>query len=609
MCAIMKKYYIIRLGLQIFIILLFAFTEVTVMSQFLDLDVERQPEKETQKIEQKKERKLPIYIARNIKAQRIPEIAGAVKITWEADPAFDDEFIVGRSLEVPHFAERALNAKSIKVVPAGSEMSAIDSNLPPGNYYYVVLAKQKVQERDVELLPNVNYTTVPVVIEKEQLSVPKIKLPEQVTLIHAMVINRNQVLITWKGTQQAGIVYNIYRGNEALNSPSKVRNADLIAKLPSNKTSYLDTSITKTGNYYYAVTTKDIEGNEDLQLIPDQSYTVNGVFVAMESQYLVGGISAKTYAQKFVKIVWNEKVPNQKGKYLIYRDSKPISNSEKLAMSELIGSTTIGRNEFIDESPLEGDNYYAVLGKLEDGTIDNVLVAKENYTDEPVRVGTYIHPISIRAMVQEDKVIVQWSVKGKLGEREFNIARLENQVKRVDDIKSDKFIASVDINSKRFIDSPPSGKYYYALVPKEKSLWDSYEIVEGMNITDEPVNVMESKKEQMPIIAKTEKKELEENLLKEEKKIQSEDIDAIIRDTFFQGKYNTAIRKLNLLIKEGLEEKDVAKARLFIGRSYIEKGMYRKSLEYLLRKEVKEHYPDEAKFWSSFAISKLNGRR
>ncbi|MCX7677969.1 MAG: tetratricopeptide repeat protein [Spirochaetes bacterium] len=589
--------------------LMVLFSYGIVMSQFLELDIERIPQEEskTAKDEQKKERRLPVYVARNIKAERIPQIVGAIKITWEADPGFDDEFIVGRSLEVPHSMEKALNAKSIKVVPAGAEMSAIDSNLPPGNYYYVVLAKQKVQDRDVELFPNVNYTTVPVVIEQEKIEIPKVKYPEQVTLIHAMVINRNQVLITWKGIHQSGVVYNVYRGTEALNSPSKIKNADVIAQLPANKTSYIDTGIKKTGNYFYAVTTKDVEGNEDLQLVPDQSYTVNGVFVAMQAQYLVTNISAQIMTKKLVKISWKEKVPEQKGRYLIYRDNKPISTSEKLAMSELIGNTSMGRTEYIDENPREGENYYAVLGKLDDGTLDNVLIAKENYTVEPVIVGLQLQVESIRAEAKEGKVAVQWNVKGKGGEREYALARLENLVEKASDIKQGNIIAHIDINQKKFIDTPPPGKYYYALVPKEKLKWDVYELVEGSNITDEAVIVREDQKEKLPIF---EEKKIEKTISKsEQKKFPRVDVDSVIRDTFFQGRYNAAIRKLDSLIKEGIDEKDAAKARLFIGRSYIEKGRYRKSLEYLLRSDVKEYYPDEAKFWSSFAISKLNGRR
>ena len=176
-----------KLALSICIVLLIICHYEIVTSQFLDIEGERPVVEEKQKApEPKKERKLPVYVARNVKAEHIKDIKGAIKITWDADPAFDDDFIVGRALDVTHSAEKALNAKSIKMVAAGAERVVIDSNLPPGSYFYVVLARQKVQDRDVELYPNVNYTTVPVVIERETVEIARAKLPEQVTLIHAM---------------------------------------------------------------------------------------------------------------------------------------------------------------------------------------------------------------------------------------------------------------------------------------------------------------------------------------------------------------------------------------------------------------------------------------
>lgn len=589
----------------------FVFFGYRSVAQFLNIEGERSAVTEKEKAaEPKKERKIPVYVARNVKAQKIPDIKGAIRITWDAEPAFDDEFIVGRALEVPHSVEKALNAKSIKVVPTGSERVAIDSNLPPGSYFYVVLAKQKVQERDLELYPNVNYTTVPVVIEKEAVEIMQVKLPEQVTLIHAMVLNRNQVLLTWKGTQQSGIVYNVYRGNEALNSAAKVKSADVIAQLPVNKTSYIDTGISKTGNYFYAVTTKDVQGNEDLQLIPDQSYTVNGVFVAMQAQNLVTNLKGQIFASKSVKLSWSEKVANQKGKYLIYRDSKPISSSEKLALSEFVGSMAMGRTDFIDENPPEGALYYAVLGKLEDGTLDNTFVAGENYLTEPVIVGERLRVQSIAADVKEGKVTLKWNIRGKIGTKEYAIARLQKLINEVHEAISTHIISNVDIYEKKFIDVPPSGTYYYAIVPREKAFWSGYDLIAGVNITESPVVVRNEMVEEDKFPSIDEKKVIQTEQKKSTPPIaHASDVDGILRETFFRGKYNTTIRKLDLLIKEGLEGRDAAKARLFIGRAYIEKGRYRKSLEYLLRRDVKEHFPDEAKFWSSFAISKVNEKK
>ena len=62
----------------------------------------------------------PPHVVTRIKAQPIPDIRGAVRITWETDPSAMDDFIVGRSRVAPNTREKALAAISIKVIPAGS---------------------------------------------------------------------------------------------------------------------------------------------------------------------------------------------------------------------------------------------------------------------------------------------------------------------------------------------------------------------------------------------------------------------------------------------------------------------------------------------------------
>ena len=594
-------------GLLCALVVIFMFAGVS-RSQFLDIDEETAKKTEEVKVEPVKEKKLPIYVARNVKAELMQGIKGAIKVTWEIDPATDEEFIVGRSDEVPYSKERALAAKSIKVVHPAAERFAIDSNLPPGNYFYVVLAKTKVMERDVELYPNVNYSTVPVVIEKEYSRAPSVKLPEQVTLIHALVVNRTQVLLTWKGVETPGLVYNVYRGPAVLNAPEKIQGAEMVAQLATDKSNYIDKNIRKTGYYYYAVTTRDIKGSEDRLLVPDQSYTANGVFITMQTQSLVSSLKAEIFAGKSVKLAWSEAGPEQRGKYLVYRDTKPITNSEKLALSEYVGSVMMGRAEFIDESPGRGSFYYAVLGKLDDGTFDNTMVERANYTTDPVAVGDRLRLVSIKAAVKEGGVTVSWKHSGEMGSRNYSLLRLPEKISSLEGVTAGQVISPVDVFSKRYIDNPPAGKHFYALVPEDRTQWSEYALEDGVNITPAPA-----------VTGRTAVKVEEKKVIIEEKKrppvieekipvAETSGVDVIIRETFFRGRFNSAIDRLGRVIEAGGSGQDVAKARLFTGRAYIERGMYRKSLEYLLRSDVKQHFPRDARFWSSYAISKVGGK-
>ncbi len=589
-------------GLICALLVLFLYPGVS-LSQFLDLEEESEHSAEDAK--QEKGRTLPVNVVRSIKAQSVPDIKGAIKITWDIDPASDDDFIVGRAMEVPYSMERALAAKSVKMVPPAAERVVVDSNLPPGNYYYVILAKQKVMDRNVELFPNVNYTTVPVVIEKEFYQIPAANLPEQVTLIYAMPMNRTQVLLTWKGVGASGLVYNIYRSTQVLNTPEKIQNAENIARLSTDKNNFVDTTIKNTGNYYYAVTTKDIKGNEDMQLIPDQSYTAGGVFITMETRSLVSNLKAEIYAGKSVKLTWSEAGPEQRGKYLVYRDTKPITSSEKLALSEFLGNAAMGRPEFIDDNPGRGAFYYAVLGKLEDGTFDNTMLAGANCTADPVVIGDALRVTSITAAAEKGGVRVTWKHRGDMGNRDYSVLRLKEPILDLTEVKESEKGFPVDVFKGTFSDSPPAGKYYYALVPGNRALWNGYHLSDGINITEIPVQIGKS----VPVQSKIIEEEVEipvEKVPAATAAVSS--IDEILRDTFFRGRYNSAIARLKAVVRDSGSETEIARARLFIGRSYIEKGMYRKSLEYLLLRDVQRHYPDESRFWSSFAITRVRGK-
>ncbi len=579
-------------------------------SQFLDIDEETQKIAEEPVIDTKPARKLPVYVVRHIKAEEVPNIRGAIRITWDVDPASDEDYIVGRSTEVPFNSERALAAKSIKMAPPGAERFAVDSNLPPGNYYYVVLARSKVVSRDVELYPNVNYTTVPVVLEKTFTQVAEQRLPEQVALIHGLVVNRTQVLLTWKGVQSPGLMYNIYRSDAPLNSPEKVLAADKIAQLGSDKENFIDSNISKTGYYYYAVTTRDIKGNEDMKLVPDQSYTANGIFIALQTRSLVTDLKARIFAGKTVRLTWSETGPGQRGKYLVYRDNAPISNSEKLALSEFLGSVNMGITEFVDEEPGNDALYYAVLAKLEDGTFDNNLVEGANYTSEPLVMGERIRPVSISATIKDGAVRVSWKYKGGRGNADYSMLRLTERISDPLLLKKEYVISAVNIKDGRFIDTPPPGDYYYAILPPERSSWGETTLSDGVNITAKAVRVRDTsvqhgdRGKDIP-----ERVEIPETVERPPSKtVATGLVDDILRETFFRGRYNYAILRLEKVVRSDEGEIDIAKARLFIGRSYIEKRMYRKSLDYLLRRDVKTHFPREANFWSSFAISRIKDR-
>ena len=93
--------------------------------------------------------------------------------------------------------------------------------------------------KEVDVYPDVNFTLAPVVIERAITEAPTRAYPDQVTLVHGQVINKTQVLLTWKSTGAQNIVYSVYRSGEALNNPEAVRKAERVAVITEAKESYM----------------------------------------------------------------------------------------------------------------------------------------------------------------------------------------------------------------------------------------------------------------------------------------------------------------------------------------------------------------------------------
>jgi len=243
------------------------------------------------------------------------------------------------------------------------------------------------------------------------------------------------------------------------------------------------------------------------------------------------------------------------------------------------------------------------------------MVERQNYTLDPVFIGDRVRIVSINAAENDDGGIgISWKFKGEMGDKSFSLLRLPELITSLEDVGKDQVIARVELSSKSYTDNPPEGEHFYALVPEDRTKWGDYSLEEGVNITAEPAIIgrseLDDAGEKKIVVAP--KKKVPENKIVEEKAPVTEPsdqlVDDIIRETFFRGRYNNAIVRLKGAVAAGGSETDIARARLFIGRSYVEKGMYRKSLDYLLRNDVKRHFPDEARFWSSFAISKIGGK-
>lgn len=561
-----------------------------VFPQFLSEDpgVKKKKTKTQRSEAASRKRELANYIVRNIKAARVPDVQGAIRVTWQTAPGNDDDFIVGRSRFIPFTAEKALRADSIKVVPAGADPVIIDSGLPPGEYFYVILSRDNVRDKNIQLYPDVNYTSMPVVIEQNVPSGGGGVAPELITLIHGMVINKTQVLLTWRGSELPGIIYTVYRSSESLNSPAKMRSGLRVTTITDGSESFVDKSIKKTGNYYYAVTTRDLSGNEDLQLVPDQSYSTTGLFISL-GESVVGGLNAQLSGSRSVKLSWAGDT-QLRGNYIIYRSDRAIANSEVLALSEKIGSVETNIFRYVDLNPGIGRHFYAVLTQSSQGKIDANFIEGTNYTIYPVVVGKSVGISSISAISRDGKVIVSWQAGASVS-GPFQIVRSAKRIRKKSDIAKGEMLGKTDVSKKKYVDEePPSGSLYYAIVPENYSSKSTFKIKPGRNALRNPVFAGKKRRRRVEPI---------------EEDFDVSTVDRIVQKYFFNERYDTTMRKLSRIENRAESSRERAKARLFIGRSLIEKGLYSKALDYLLLPDVEKYYPREYEFWKEYAISHI----
>ncbi|MFH0975829.1 MAG: hypothetical protein V1874_08610 [Spirochaetota bacterium] len=577
------------------------------------LDEEEKPAEERKPAGEKE--KYSKYIAKNIRTEIIPDIKGAVRITWDFHKESDDDYIVGRSMIVPDTVEKALKAVSIKLVPSGAKGDVIDSNLKAGAYYYCILAKSRIMDKAIELHAGQNYTIIPAIIEAEPVRETLKSLPQQISLIYARIVNNSQVRITWRGIETRGIVYTVYRGNAALDSPSKLAQAEKLGVITDSKESFIDNKITKSGTYFYAITTKDITGGEDLNLIPDQSFTITGIFVSLEIPSPVNYIFAVP-TDNGVRISWN-KTSSGVAEYLVYRYSNTISDSDRISLASFLGKVPANDTVYFDRNPGEGNFYYAVLTRFLNGKVLNDLVKGENYTVDPVVIGSEIKIVSLDAGSFANNIELTWKISGNLGTKNYKIFRKKSAITSPDDLEDAEIAAYVNIYDSKYIDKNlGTGRYYYAIVPKSVDSSKDFSLASGINVTEA---VIEKKSQaiinsELPQQIKPEAKAtlptiIPQQVLPEKKypvKTSASKIDSILQDYFFTGKYYYALVELHNYIKKTDNRNDTAKAKFFIGRTLIELNNYEEAVKYLILKDVNEQYPKAAKFWREYAISKIS---
>lgn len=434
--------------------------------------------------------------------------------------------------------------------------------------------------------------------EEKKIEERKPEAPDNIALnIKAVSVpvagSKCEIQITWDLSPKYLGEYVVARSDQMIDTAEKVRAARVVKTVDGTVKNMVVDPDCAPGSYYYVVLSKNSIIENKIELYQDSNYMSQPLVVGSAGpQYMVSNIKA-LQAGNQVKVTWDRAGRNALF-YTVYRSRQVINNEARLRAAERV-DTQVDISEYLDEGVTPNVSYfYAVTVKALNGRDNTTLIPDKNYTtigtiaegkkEEPA--GEPIKLKSINARAQQAAVLVTWKFSGTAGDPNYRLFRSTRQVQKVSDISSGDIVGSVNINDGKYLDAMvPPGKYYYGLVPDTGRDISSYVLKPGVNITRYPVAVS----------------------LKEEKRKSTgpDDIDRILKRTFFRGKYTAAIQQLGELMAATDREEILAKARLFIGRSHIELGQYRKALDYLLLPDVKKYFPRDASFWVEFALVRL----
>lgn len=576
---------------------------------------------------------LPDFMAFGIKAERAKDVKNAVVISFNADPSYLKEFVVGRSNEMIDSKDRVLSAMSVKEVFGRDKNVVVDMDLKPGRYYYVVMAKEKILSRNIELFKDVNYTVIPVSIESD----PRDRFIDNITMLQGEKAGEGKIALKWKKLDVTGILYTIYRSRGVIDTADKLAASEK-AGVVVDKDSFLDTEAVFKGAYFYAVTVKEINGKENIILKQGQNYTINAILIEDNVKAVISNLAVKTDHLSVV-LEWMSAIPKTGltvSEYVIYRSSQEIINAAVLSSSLPVGSVKADRNTYRDTNLKPGKYFYAVLVKLSDGMIDQALKRGQNFSFVPVEIKEPLAISDIKAVWNGGKVILSWNFSGYSGDKNFRLFRSPNLISTLTELDRKWIYKKIDISEKRFIDEKPfPGEYYYGLIPDEKYTDPAMIFLAGVNITSQAVSapiipVPDDKSGESGRIdtgdkkdSKTIEKDIDgfeiieggKNRAPEDKKKTDDEItvpaetltavDLVVKKYYLNGYYKTSIKQLQDITLKADNLAETAKAKLFIARSYIELKDYSKALDYLIQDDVKKYFAKESEFWKEFVLLRI----
>lgn len=484
-----------------------------------------------------------------------------VEIFWRADPYYRGEFVVLRSISVIDTLEEVVAAVTVARVPASRRNSYRDTVPGSGQYYYAVLAREDVESRKVILKPAGNYTTLPVAVQGN--------VPGHTDEMKVVPLGENRVLVAWDPMKEKNIRYTVYRSTTVISDPEALKKATEVGTL-KDVSQMVDENLTAVGEWYYAVQARDRRGRDLWDLVPGITFTQSPLSMKHDTEERQSPVVARPVPGG-VELQWimpETDSSRSLAGFDIVRGKRILDTPQEIALAEFAGSTESPARKFIDTAAGKDAHFYAIIPRYADGSAD---IALARYTLQAVSPGEAQSPFMAQSRVRNDRVLISWSApSGTAGM--VQILRWRSGEERP------QVVGRVPVESGRFADfHVTEGRWHYSLK------------VDGI---DTPVTAGSV------TVGNGDERSMEMSL--------TAPVREIVTRTFYRKRYDQAITELAALCEGNRDELECAQAQLFIARSYIEKGQYEASLEYLTKDELTSQIPEDAGFWLDYVLLRIS---
>ena len=509
---------------------------------------------------------------------KVTEEKNSVYITWTA-PREEGDIIIARSKSMIDTPDKLYVADSLGILSYKDEIRITefkDINLRPGQYYYAVALVSSVRRRQVQLLPDKNFTTSPVTIfENENPPTSTVDSKRFIKSIDIQKVDTG-LKIAWEPPDEADRsrpVYSLYRSNSPLSTVAALRNASKVIEMDHPDTTFTDRSKYAVSGVYYGVSVT-IKGEEFIPLQEDVSFARYGT------------------------------TPPQKKK------KKPLAKDEEEDDEE---------DEDEKPQPKSKSKNKQSKNNTKNTQSDLGLVKHEKPT--VVKEGNYIHEINIELL--KESMLLTWSpplnmeLEGIVYSIYQSTAPLKNVQSLLDRSVAKKLGEVNHPETKYTLKKEDKKKIFYYGVTVRLETGEEFGLLEEndsyLKIYPEAYSNL-IKNENSP---KKEPEGEEKNAgekpnpapEKEEEKpskptnkipktSENNEFNLIMSEYYKKGKFTVAHEKLLLLAETSEDPKEQGKALFYAALCQYNKKNYKEALKLLLKEEVQKNYePDRVEFY------------